>query len=59
MFSVFRMEDAVDAFTMIFAGGGAWLPCWLLVYTLSVSVCFYSGNIRGYYIYYQLWWRIL
>ena len=37
------MEDAIDAFKMIFDGGQYWLPCWLAVYTLSVSLCFYSG----------------
>ena len=37
------MEDAIDAFSMIFAGGQSWLPSWLIVYTLSVGLCFYSG----------------
>ena len=40
---IFRMEDAIDAFHMIFAGGQSWLPSWLIVYTLSVGLCFYSG----------------
>ena len=40
---LFRMEDAIDAFSMIFAGGQSWLPSWLIVYTLSVGLCFYSG----------------
>ena len=41
---IFRMEDAIDAFHMIFAGGQSWLPSWLIVYTLSVGLCFYSGK---------------
>lgn len=40
---IFRMEDAIDAFKMIFDGGQYWLPSWLAVYTLSVSLSFYSG----------------
>ena len=37
------MEDAIDALSMIFAGGQSWLSSWLIVYTLSVGLCFYSG----------------
>lgn len=42
------MEDAIDAFYMIFAGGQSWLPSWLMVYTLSVGLCFYSGKFSSF-----------
>ena len=38
------MEDAIDAFKMIFAGGQSWLLIWTLVNIVSHAFWNYAGN---------------
>ena len=38
------MEDAIDAFKMIFAGGQSWLLIWTLVNIVSQAIWNYSGD---------------
>ena len=38
-----RMEDAIDAFKMIFDGKQSWLLVWTLVFMVSVAFFNYAG----------------
>ena len=42
---MFRFEDAIDAFKMIFDGGQSWLLGWTIGNMFSIAVFNYAGEL--------------